>query len=142
MGYLTDNLPPGKNHVICQDLYPFRLIVNNLGSHWTEPRYVSDAELQLLVKDVLPDIEKWQFSGRRYRPKAVRRSPRIVHPARYAQNSRPMRAFHERVVFSFHTEPQRDAAAARLRNSGFRDLTYQDEPTPNPVEGIVVVVIP
>ena len=132
MGYLTDNTPPTSNSVICQDLYLFRIIIT--------PGFASDTELQILVRDVLPDVEEWQFSGRRFSPGTpFGPKKRVIHPASYAHNSRKMRNFDERVVFYFHNEIQRQAVADRLTTQGFK-FVLQDEPTPSNNETIVIVV--
>jgi hypothetical protein len=111
MGYLTDNIPVGRNFAFCQDLYLYRLIV--------KPQFASDFQLSSFVKDEVPDVEEWQFSGRRRCPVApptgrAQSSRRQVHPATWAQNSRYMRAFTEEVFYAFHTEAQRAQVAARL----------------------------
>ena len=129
MGYLSDNTPAGSNHVICQDLYSFRLIVI--------PKFASNIVLQSLVKDEIPDVEEWQFSGRR---RCV--GARTTHPAHYAQNSRRMRPFTEEVVFAFHTESQRAQVGSRLTLEGFK-FRLEDEPTGSPGGGgIMVIVVP
>lgn len=111
MGHLDDNTPPGSFYVICQEVYPLRLVVY--------PGFASDQELSAIVKDVLPDVQDWQFSGRRYRLLPQPHS-RVIHPAGYAQNSRKMRTFQERVVFGFHSALQRDAVVARFSNLGYK----------------------
>jgi hypothetical protein len=111
MGYLNDNTPDSRFWVICPDIYPYRIIV--------DPGFASNLELSTIVKDVLPDVEDWQFSGRRYCPQPRRKQPRVIHPARYAQNSRKMRPRVERVVYAFHDTLQRQSVANRLTNLGF-----------------------
>lgn len=135
MGYLTDSTPVGRNHVVCQDLYSFRILV--------EPGFASNQELQLLVKDVIPDIEEWQFSGRRFCPKPRLGTPinPVVHPSAYAQNSRKKRQFDEIVVFAFHTTLQRDQVAARLTTQGFK-YSFQDEPTRPINDSTLVILVP
>lgn len=121
MGYLTDNIPPGKFWVICSDLYPYRIYVN--------PNFYSDRELQLIVEEVIPDVEEWQFSGRRFIPVTPNNKIlRNIFPANYAHNSRKMRPYTEKVVFAFHTTAQRALVASRF--SGLF-LTYEleNEPT-------------
>lgn len=125
MGYLTDNIPPGRNHAICQDLYPYRMIV--------APGFKSDVELSSFVKDEIPDVEEWQFSGRRRSPVVpatgrARPIRRTVHPAAYAQDSRYVRPFSEEVHYGFHTTGQRAAVAARF---DVERVTYRivDEPS-------------
>lgn len=138
MGYLTDNIPPGKNHAICQDLYIFRMIVT--------PGFKTDLQLSALIMDVLPDVEEWQFSGRRRCPiipgrgkaRGVRRQ---IHPAAYAQNSRRMRPFTEEVHYAFHTELQRSQVAARFDVEGIK-YKLMDEPTPSTAAQPVVIVLP
>jgi len=124
MGYLADNISIYKNTVICQDLYLFRIII--------APQFASDLDLQILVKDVIPDVEEWQFSGRRQCPVRplngkAKGAVRVVHPAAYAQNSRRARQFTSEVVFAFHTTLQRSQVAARLTNSSFK-FRLEDEP--------------
>lgn len=120
MGYLLDNVPPGQFYVLCADLYIFRLEI--------EPRFSTDRELMKKVKDVIPDIEEWQFSGRRRRPLSDGRQSRINFPINYAVNSRRMREFEDFVVFAFHTVEQRAAVATRLVNEGYT-IKLLNEPT-------------
>ena len=111
MGYLTDSIPLGENSAFCQDLYVYRMIV--------QPGARSDVELSAIIKDEIPDIEEWQYSGRRRCPilpsrgkeKGIRR---VIHPSGYAQNSRRVRPFTELVIYAFHTSAQRDQIAARF----------------------------
>ena len=134
MGYLIDNTPIGRFSVFCTDLYPFRIIIT--------PGFNSDRDLQTLVKDVIPDVEEWQFSGRRRCPLPKGKQSRIIHPATYAHNSRKMREFTELVVFAFHTAEQRSQVAARLDTQLIK-YTIEDEPTPQtPVEDDVFIIIP
>ena len=126
MGYLGDNIPLGRNYAFCQDLYVYRIIVN--------PSFASDVALQQYVKDEIPDVEEWQFSGRRRCPVVPNRGKarsvqgRQIHPAAWAQNSRLMRPFTAEVVFAFHTEGQRDQVAARLTQEGFK-YRFENEPS-------------
>ena len=125
MGYLTDNTPSGQNFVFCPDLYLYRLIV--------KPQFASDFQLSSFVKDEVPDVEEWQFSGRRRCPVApatgsARPRRRQVHPATYAENSRYMRAFTEEVYYAFHTEAQRTQVAARLDQERF-SYRFENEPS-------------
>jgi hypothetical protein len=137
VGYLSDNIPAGANHVICQDLYQFRIFI--------EPKFASDFKLASIVKDEIPDVEEWQFSGRR-RNRAVpsrgssRAIRRTIHPATIAQNSRRIRPFTEEVVFAFHTELQRTQVAARLTNEGFK-FRLVDEPTSSAAGAMIIIVI-
>lgn len=125
MGYLRDNIRPRRFYAECEEIYPYRIIIN--------PGFASDVELRTLVKDVLPDVEDWQFSGRRYLRKPVYgRKTRGIYPSSYAQNSRKIRDYDERVIFAFHSTVQRDAVAARLTNNRFSykfedDLSSQNE---------------
>ena len=126
MGYLGDNIPLGRNYAFCQDLYPYRLILN--------PKFASDVKITGIVKDEIPDVEEWQFSGRRRCPVVPSRGKsrnargRQIHPAAWAQNSRRIRPFTEEVVLAFHTENQRSQVAARLTQEGF---TYRLETEPS-----------
>ena len=130
MGYLADNKTPKRFYVECEEIYPLRVIV--------KPGFASDADLRMLVKDVLPDVEDWQFSGRRYHSKPVYgRKTKGIHPATYAQNSRKIRDFDEEVVFGFHSTVQRDAVTARLANNGF---SYKVEDDPTSMSEVVIVV--
>jgi len=136
MGYLTDNIPPGRNYAICQELYPFRIII--------KPQFASNTKLAGFIKDEIPDVEEWQFSGRRRCPVTPGRGKarpirRKIHPATWAQNSRRMRPFIEEVVFAFHTEEQRDQVAARLVQERYK-FRFEDEPTPNN-GGVVFIVV-
>lgn len=93
MGYLFDNIPPGRIDVLCHDLYPFRIKVL--------PAFFETYEIQLQVKDVIPDVEEWQYSGKR--------------PS------------DGRLIFAFHTDVQRDAAAARFNTLGL-NFIVENEP--------------
>ena len=118
MGYLTDNTPDGRFWVFCPDIYPYRIIV--------EPGFASNIQLSTIVKDVIPDVEDWQFSGRRFCPQPRTKQRRVIHPASYAQNSRKMRPRIERVVYAFHDTLQRQMVADRLTNEGF-NVTLQND---------------
>ena len=132
MGYLTDNTPRTRNSVVCSDLYLYRIIVN--------PGFASDRELRTIIRDVIPDVEDWQFSGRRFCPvPRGNKIHRVIHPATYANNSRKMREYTETVVFAFRSTTIRDTAAARLASNGF-SYTYQDEPTSSPGETVFIIV--
>jgi len=131
LGYLTDNTRAGSFGVICQDLYKFRVVI--------EPGFASDLDLRGIIKDVLPDIEEWQYSGRRRLPLTGGKLSRVVSPSSYALNSRKMRQFEERVIFAFHTEVQRDAVTARLTTRGFK-FTIEDEPNPLSTNVVIIVV--
>lgn len=133
MGFLTDSTPPNKNWVFCQDLYPFRIIV--------EPGFANNLTLQSIIKDEIPDVEEWQFAGRRYCPPARKGKP--LSPKlnlRYAQNSRRVRPRDEFVVFGFHTTLQRDQVAARLTAEGYK-YTYQDEPAAPLGDGEIILLV-
>jgi len=138
MGYLSDNIPPGKNYVVCQEIYKFRLILN--------PKFASNVALQQIVKNEIPDVEEWQFSGRRRCPVPQSRGKsrsvagRQIHPSTWAQNSRRMRPFTSEVVFAFHTEAQRSQVAARFTQEGFK-YRFEDEPTPGDNSQVVIIVI-
>jgi hypothetical protein len=124
MGYLFDNIPPGQNFVLCPDLYLYRLIV--------QPGFLSDFSLGAIIKDELPDVEEWQYSGRRRRPvisqgRVVRRQ---VHPATYAQNSRMMRPFSEVVHYAFHTPSQRAQVMARFDQERIKYEVYNEPGAP------------
>jgi hypothetical protein len=61
MGYLQDNLPYGVSVGDCPELYPYALAVKWLvNDPFTAPSIVD--RVGLLVKEVLPDVEDWQFS--------------------------------------------------------------------------------
>jgi hypothetical protein len=130
MGYLANNKTPRRFYVECEEIYPLRVIV--------VPGFASDADLRTLVKDVVPDPEDWQFSGRRYRVKPrYGRKTKGIHPAAYAQNSRRIRDFDQEVVFAFHSTIHRDAVTARLSNNGF---TYRIEDDSDSFNELVIVV--
>jgi hypothetical protein len=139
MGYLSDNIPPGKNHAICQDLYPFRIIV--------QPGYLSDVQLSSIIMDEFPDVEEWQYSGRRRCPVVPTRGKarpirRKIHPAAYAQNSRYMRPFTEEVIYAFHTEAQRAQVAARFDQERIK-YRLEDEPDQSGNNtGPVFIIVP
>jgi len=125
MGYLTDNIPLGENSAFCQDLYVYRIIV--------QPGSLSDSALSSIVKDEIPDVEEWQYSGRRRCPIVPNRGKakgirRVIHPAGYAQNSRRVRPFTEEVTYAFHTNDQRSQIAARF---DVERISYrlEDEPS-------------
>jgi len=120
VGYLKDNTPPGKYWVICPEIYPYRLIVR--------PKFAKDDALCLIVKGVLPDVEDWQFSGRRYQPLPRLMQPRNIHPATSAIDSRAMRPRRERVVFAFHDIAQRAEVATQFTILGYR-FELQNEPS-------------
>ena len=126
MGYLTDNIPPGRNYAYCQDLYLYRMIV--------DPAFASDVKLQQIVQDEIPDVEEWQFSGRRRCPVVPSRGParkaqgRVVHPATWAEDSRLVRPFTAEVVFAFRTTAQRDQVGARMTQEGFK-FRLENEPS-------------
>lgn len=126
MGYLFDNIPPGQNYVLCPDLYPYRLIV--------KPGFLSDRELGEIIKDELPDVEEWQYSGRRRRSVVSRSTGvrRQVHPATYAHNSRRMRPYSEVVHYAFHTADQRDQVVSRLIQERIKYEVYNEPGTPAP----------
>jgi len=61
MGYLQDNLPYGVSVADCPDLYQYALVVSwVVNDPFTAPTIVD--RIGLLVKEVLPDVEDWQFS--------------------------------------------------------------------------------
>ncbi len=130
MGYLDDNMPENAFAIVCSDLYKFRMIVN--------PGFASDLDLQQLVKEVLPDVQEWQFSGRRFCPRSDRRIPQTIRPRIYAQNSRKMRQFEERVFFAFGTALQRSEVGALFDTKRIK-YTIEDEPTPLTQDVIIVV---
>ena len=125
MGYLSDNIPLGQNYAFCQDLYLFRIIL--------QPGYLSDVEITSIVKDEIPDVEEWQFSGRRRCPiipargkaRAIRR---VINPSSWAHNSRRMRPFTEEVHLAFHTTAQRAQVAARFNQER---ISYRLENAPS-----------
>lgn len=125
MGYLTDNIPLGRNYALCQDLYSFRMVV--------QPGVLTDSKLSAIVKDEIPDVEEWQFSGRRRCPivpsrgraKGIRR---VIHPSSWAFNSRRMRPFTEEVYFAFRTAAQQSQVAARM---DAERISYTIHNTPN-----------
>ncbi len=135
MGYLTDSTPSTKNWVICQDIYPFRVIIN--------PGFASDLTLQMLVKSEIADVQEWQFSGRRRcaRPRRGVSINPLVHPYGYAVNSRRVRPFDARVVFAFHTTTQRDTVTARLTNEGY-SFAIEDEPARSINDDTLIIVVP
>ncbi len=92
MGYLQDNLPQRKvQNVDCSALYPLLLKVKHRAL--PQERWAGDSDLKtsLIVKDIVPDVEDWQYSGRK-------------------------RGFDN---FRFHIPSQRTAAAERLKFFGF-----------------------
>ena len=131
MGYLDDNTPENSFAVVCSDLYKFRMVVN--------PGFATDLELQTLVREALPDVQEWQFSGRRFCPRTDRKIPQTVRPRIYAQNSRKIRQFEQRVVFAFHTTLQRSEVGA-LFDTKRINYTIVDEPTP--LTQSVIIVVP
>ena len=61
MGYLQDNLAYGQSVADCPDLYQYALVVEWVVlDPYTAPSIVD--RIGLLVKEVLPDVEDWQFS--------------------------------------------------------------------------------
>lgn len=120
MGYLSDNTPRTSWSVCCTDLYRYRLII--------KPGYSSDLELREIVIDVLPDVEEWQFSGRRFwaLPRYGPRPDRVILPG-YGLRRQNVRVYDERVVFAFHTEEERQAVADRLTTLRYK-YEFQTEP--------------
>ena len=112
MGYLAQNTPPTRHWAICEDLYPLRLTI--------VPKFSSDDGLAFIIKDVLPDVEDWQFSGRRFRLLSPFQQPNPLPSTAYAINSRKMRPREEFVVFAFHDLDQRTAVTNRLTALGFQ----------------------
>ena len=104
MGYLYDNLPFGRKFADCPALYEYALIVEY------EQRDLfmyppPDDKLGLIIKEVLPDVEDWQFS--------------VIRAGR--------------VKFRFHDTGQRETARVRLLGdvgSEIRvtDILYQNPP--------------
>ena len=133
MGYLSDNTPANKNWVFCEDLYKFRIRI--------DPRLQKDIVFQKLVKDVLPDVEEWQYSGRRLCPRPAAKPVNPIIFPDYAVNSRKKRQYTALVIFAFNLSSQRDAVAARLDTEGY-NYSYEDEPTPPVADGEIILLLP
>lgn len=135
MGYLFDNIPPTQFGVECESLYTYRIII--------DPFLSSDKTLQELVEDVVPDVETWQFSGRRKRcPRTDGKQVRIIHPYGFSNQDRKTQQYLERVVFAFSTEVLRDQVAARLTNEGFQYTVQNGPGTTPPEEYDPIIILP
>ena len=110
MGYLTDNTLPGKPFVECRDLYVYRLEV--------EPKFKETREVNAIVRDQVPDVEEWQFSGRRKCPPLPPIQVRRDTTRKVAEDSLFVRRFTEVIRYAFRTREQRDAVVVRLSNQG------------------------
>ena len=134
MGYLTDNITAGRNSAVCQDLYPFRIIA--------QPGFLSDSKISFIVKDEIPDIEEWQFSGRRQCPTVPSRGRsrpirRVIHPSAYAQNSRLVRPFTEEVIYAFRSMGQQTQVSARFTQERISHRLEEE-----PGNGQIIIVVP
>lgn len=66
MGYLDDNLPQRKDQVVeCQKLYPLVLKVKHRNFTDAIAANERDDTIAHIVLSVVPDVEDWQFQGRR-----------------------------------------------------------------------------
>ena len=91
MGYLADNLPPGRSVADCPDLYPYELVVEWL----VNDPFFSPSPIEQLagaIREVLPDVEVWQRS--------------VVRPDE------------TRAKFRFRTEGERTTARDRISGYG------------------------
>ncbi len=91
MGYLTDNtsIGPYGRYADCPDLYPYELVVVwQLNDKFTYPNGADT--MGLAVKEVVPDVEDWQYSV--------------------------VRGYENRVKFRFKDEATRTLAKTKLTN--------------------------
>ena len=66
MGYLSDNLPPRREQIVeCPALYKLILRVRHRPPYFAQIAAETDLTISLIVKSVVPDVEDWQYSGRR-----------------------------------------------------------------------------
>lgn len=92
MGYLADNLPQRKDQFVeCQKLYKLILKVKHRSKFYALIAGETDDTIAAIVRGVVPDIEDWQFAGRR----------------------------HGFVEFRFHVPSQRSRAREELRFKGY-----------------------
>lgn len=111
MGYIADNttgLPPFS----CHELYRWLFRV--------DPGFDrDDVAIDAIIRNEEPDIELWQYMGRRFMPpnppRQWTRTPRVAadySPPRYGAVRGRIAVV--RVQYSFANEPLRDRVAARL----------------------------
>jgi len=66
MGYLYDNLPQRKDQVVeCPRLYKLVLRVRHRPPFLALEAAETDDSIAHIVLSVVPDVEDWQFQGRR-----------------------------------------------------------------------------
>lgn len=65
MGYLSDNLPPRKRQIVeCAKLYKLVLRVRHRPPFDELVAAENDGTISMIVKNVVPDVEDWQYAGR------------------------------------------------------------------------------
>ncbi len=115
MGYINDTVNPPAPYS-CHELYKWLLRV--------APKFSTDDEMCSLVKDEEPDVEQWQYMGRRYFSKPnvqYTRTPRETvdySPPRRGKVHNHTDA--EVIQFSFATQPLRDRVRDRLVAEGYK----------------------
>lgn len=125
MGFIADNTT-GPPPYSCHELY-----------HWlirVDPGFdKTDTRMDLIIADEEPDVELWQFMGRRFFPPNppapwVRPQPPAADysPPRYGAVRGRTAVI--RTQYSFATEALRDRVAARLTAEGFRVTDQWREP--------------
>jgi len=61
VGYLSDNLAPGRSVADCPELYPYAMVVEySRNDPFFAPGPVD--QLSLAIREALPDVEVWQRS--------------------------------------------------------------------------------
>lgn len=66
MGYLLDNLPARKQQIVeCPELYKLGLRVRRRPPREALAAAESDLSVSLIIKEVIPDVEEWQYAGTR-----------------------------------------------------------------------------
>jgi hypothetical protein len=117
MAYIDNSGVIGPPHS-CHDLYAWVLRV--------DPGFnTDDAPIDRIVRDEEPDIELWQYMGRRFMPpnppRQWTRTPRVAadySPPRYGAVRGRIAII--RTQYSFATQALRDRVAARLTAEGFQ----------------------
>lgn len=130
MGYLTDNVTPGKPFVECLDIYPFRLEVS--------PGFAETREINAIIREQITDVEDWQFQGRRKCPPLPPIQRRRPQTRVTAQDSLFVRRFTEVVRYAFRNATLRDQAQALLNLRGFTTREINEPSDPN----AMVIIVP
>lgn len=122
-GYLFDRTTVKAPEVLCNDLYRFVLRVF--------PGFDSDAVLADILVEAFPDVQTWQYMGRRFcpLPPAGRKSPRPVRPyVNYFPDGKVRPTQPDQVQYGFSTAALRDEAVVVLRANGYQIAQIWNEP--------------